>query len=100
MDNEERVLVVRRANELYNAGDIEGAKNLYLKVNYTAGIIRVADYYYEQRKPILAMLLYRRAGCSERVDELYKHAAGVIRQLLAEDARERQAFSASEDALE
>ena len=90
MDKEERVQIVRQANECYNAGDIERAKVLYLRADYSAGLIRVADYYYyEQRKPILAMLLYRKAGCREKVEELYEHAAGVIRLLLAEDEGEQ-----------
>ena len=89
MDKEERVQIVRQANECYNSGDIERAKALYLRADYSAGLIRVADYYYEKRKPILAMLLYRKAGCRERVEELYAHAAGVIRLLLAEDDGEQ-----------
>ena len=100
MDQDERVKIIREANALYNAGNIEGAKALYLRTNYSAGLIRIADHYYEQRKPILAMLLYRKAGCRERVEELYEHAAAVIRMLLNEDTEPQPLSRHGEDPVE
>ena len=85
MSREERVSLIREGNACYNRGDIEQAKRLFLRTRYTGGMIRVADYYYEQRKPAAALLLYRAAGCKNKVDELYEQIVAVIRQLLEQD---------------
>jgi hypothetical protein len=88
LSDSERVELVRRGNELYNAGRIEEAKPLFLKAHYTDGIVRVADhYYYRLKRPAAALLLYRHAGCRERVEQIYETIAAVIRRLLEEDRR-------------
>ena len=81
----ERIALIRQGNACYNRGDIEQAKRIFLETNYSGGLIRVADYYYEHRKPAAALLLYRAAGCSHRVEELYGQIVAVIRQLLDQD---------------
>lgn len=83
--------LIRKGNQYYNAGEIDKAKKVFLAANYQDGIIRVADYYYEMRKPAAALLLYRHAGCHEKVEEIYERIVLVIRKLLAEDAAADQA---------
>jgi len=80
-----RVAMIRKGNEYFNAGHVKSAKKLFIAANYTDGMIRIADYYYEQKQPVDALLLYRRAGCREQVEEIYESIAGVIRSLLNED---------------
>jgi hypothetical protein len=83
--SEERAALIRKGNACYNKGDIEQAKRLFLQTGYTGGMIRIADYYYSQRKPAAALLLYRAAGCHNKVEELYGQIVAVIRTLLAQD---------------
>lgn len=85
---EERVALIRQGNACYNRGDIEQAKRLFLQTGYTGGMIRIADYYYNKRRPAAALLLYRAAGCTNKVEELYGQIVAVIRTLLAQDGGE------------
>jgi len=85
MSSEERVKLIRKGNEFYNHGDIEEARRIFLETNYTGGLIRIADYYYDQRKPAAALLLYRQAGCRQKAEELYEKIVAVIRLLLEQD---------------
>ncbi len=80
-----KIAMIRKGNEYFNAGQIEPAKKLFVKANYIDGMIRVADYYYKRKQPVVALLLYRRAGCRKQVEEIYESIAGVIRSLLNED---------------
>lgn len=87
LDDETRVGLIRRGNELFNAGRIDQAGRLFLQAGYVDGIIRVADHlYYTLKKPAAALLLYRQAGCTRKVEEIIECMAGVIRSLLAADA--------------
>ena len=88
MSSDERIRLIRKGNEFYNKGDIESAKRIFLQTNYSGGLIRVADYYCEQRKPAAALLLYRQAGCRQKVEELYERIVAVIRLLLEQDRRD------------
>ncbi|MCK4906008.1 MAG: hypothetical protein KAS64_00575 [Spirochaetes bacterium] len=82
----DRVWMIRKGNEYYNSGQIEKAKKLFLATNYKDGIIRVADYYYfEVNKPVLGLILYRHAGCKNRVEEIYERIVMVIRLLMKKD---------------
>lgn len=85
LSSEERVALVRTGNERWNAGDVDGARACFLRAHYTDGMLRCADWYYDQKKPVLALLLYRKCGATTRCEELYARMAAVIRTLLAQD---------------
>jgi len=97
LSSEQRVRLIRKGNEFYNAGRIEDAKHIFVRTKYIDGMIRVADHYYDQQKPAAALLMYRAAGCKEKVEELYERIVAVIRLLLEED---RLAELGSESAEE
>lgn len=92
-----RIAMIRKGNEYFNAGQVEPAKKLFMSANYTDGIIRVADYYYERKQPVVALLLYRKAGCLDKVEEIYESIAGVIRSLLNEDKQNNLARHFSDE---
>jgi hypothetical protein len=86
----ERVALIRKGNALFNEGKIEEAKQCFLRAQYGSGLIRVGDhYFYELKKPALALLLYRHAGHTKKVQEIMECIAAVIRTLLAEDTTKR-----------
>lgn len=95
MDDSRRVQLIRKGNELYNSGDLETAKRCFITAQYTDGLIRIADHYNSEGRFIEAIFLYRRAGCTEKLQELYACAAAVIRELMQQDRDSGPSVAAS-----
>ena len=90
LSDSERVDLIRKGNALFNDGKIEEAKKCFLNANYGDGLIRVGDhYFYELKKPAVALLLYRHAGHTKKVREITDSIVAVIRTLLSEDTTRR-----------
>jgi hypothetical protein len=86
LNDTDRVALIRKGNALFNEGKIEEAKRYFLGAKYGDGLIRVGDhYFYDLKKPAEALLLYRQAGYTQKVQEICECIAAVIRTLLAED---------------
>ncbi len=86
MENEERIALIRRGNELFNQGDFKNSLKIFLATNYKDGIIRVADVlYFDKKDKFNAIKLYKKAGHQKVIDEFAERAAQLIQLLLAED---------------
>lgn len=87
MDNDERVSLIRKGNELFNKGDITGAAAIFVKTGYRDGITRVADYYFFDKKlPLIALKFYRMVNRKDRVDEIFARMMFALGKLLKEDS--------------
>ena len=88
MDDSERVELIRRGNELFNARDYKSALKIFLSTSYKDGIIRVADYlYFDVKDKVAAVKLYKRAGHQKVIDEFAERAAQIIHSFLEEDKK-------------
>jgi hypothetical protein len=82
----ERLILIRKGNELFNQGDVEKAAKIFVTTAYKDGLIRVGDYYYfDQEKPLKALYYYLEAGYERRIRELSERMAAVIKKWLQED---------------
>src|SRR5271168_3381093 len=79
IDSTRKVALIRRGNELFNSGDINSAKKIFLACGYTDGIIRVGDNCYKNADYWEAYRLYTLAPAPDRVNHLLKKMAQVIR---------------------
>jgi hypothetical protein len=70
MEGKKRVEQIRKANELFNNGEILKAQEIYLQVNYTDGLLRIAEHYYDSNKPLFALPFYKKAGAKSKVEEI------------------------------
>jgi hypothetical protein len=83
MDKKERVQLIRKGNELFNNGKIEEATKIFLLVKYIDGIIRVADYYfYEKRQPLYALRFYKAANRQDKVNEIHERMLFALGKML------------------
>jgi hypothetical protein len=86
MEENDRIALIRRGNELFNNGDIKNALKIFLATSYQDGIVRVADHlFYEENNKIAAIKLYKKAGYQKRIDEFAEKAALTIRIWLESD---------------
>ena len=67
---------------LFNEGNIEGARRIYITTGYSDGLIRVGDIYKEQKQPLKALKLYYLAHNKAKCEELYEKIASVISELI------------------
>ncbi len=75
----EKVILVRKANELMNNKNYIGAKRIYLAIGYSAGLIRLGDYYENNGSPLDALKMYKAANAKTKLESLSKKMADVLR---------------------
>jgi mannose/cellobiose epimerase-like protein (N-acyl-D-glucosamine 2-epimerase family) len=82
----ERIILIRKGNELFNNGEIDKAAKIYITTAYKDGLIRVGDHYwFEQKNPFKALHFYLEAQYEKRIQELSERMAEVIKKWLRED---------------
>ena len=82
----ERILLIRKGNELLNNGDIEKAERIFITTAYKDGLIRIGDYYYFDKKNVFkALNLYLEAKYDKRIRELTERMALVLKKWMNED---------------
>ena len=75
----ERAALIRKGNELFNAKKYELAKRIYITTGYSDGLIRLADYYLEQKNPMEAFRLYWLAPSKKKVETMTEKMALIIK---------------------
>jgi hypothetical protein len=81
---QQRAILIRKGNELFNKGDVEQSKRIFLTARYTDGIIRLGDYYMKKNQPLEAFRMYWLAPDRRKSDQLIEKMAGVVRGWLKE----------------
>ena len=82
----DRVQLIRKANEFFNEGKIEMAGRIFVHIGYGDGMIRMGDYYHEQKRFVDAMMMYHLAGDQGRLDELAARMANALRKWINSDS--------------
>jgi hypothetical protein len=81
---EKRAALIRKGNELFNAGKYDLARKIFITTKYTDGLIRLGDHYLKRKKHILALQIYWLAPCPEKVAVLVERMASVMSKWLME----------------
>lgn len=83
MKDKEKVKLVRAGNEHFNNGNIAEAIKFFVKAGYRDGIMRVADYYYyDKKQPLIAFKFYKMINRKDRVDEIFARMMFALGKLL------------------
>ena len=85
MGSDQRVVLNRKGNMLFNSGDIEGARRIFLTTGYTDGLVRVGDYYKSQGRDLDALRMYWIAPDKKKSEPIIEKLSGVIRTLINEE---------------
>lgn len=88
MPKEQRAALVRKGNEFFNKGDIETAKRIYMTTGYKAGLIRLGDLYYDNKKILEAFRMYKLATYNRSVNSMVEKMAMIISSWLSEEKKE------------
>jgi len=82
----ERVALIRKGNELFNAKKYELARKIFLTTGYADGLIRLGDQYLKESRPLEAFRMYLQAPDSKKVAARVEKSVAVLRHWLAEGA--------------
>ncbi len=82
LSGEQKTALIRRGNELFNKGEYEKAKRIFLTTHYTDGIIRIGDYYFQRKKVFEAFRMYKLAPAPDKTENMIEKMAAVVQYWL------------------
>jgi hypothetical protein len=84
LPSDKKIALNRKGNALFNAGDIEGAKRIFLTTGYTDGIMRIGDYHFGRNEILEAYKMYWLAPAPDKVAMMTEQMAAIVRKWLKE----------------
>ncbi|MDR1073829.1 MAG: hypothetical protein LBL45_09180 [Treponema sp.] len=84
LNSAQKVSLNRKGNALYNSGDIEGAKKIFLTTGYSDGLVRIGDYYKTKGKLLDALKMYWIAPDHTKAEAIVEQLSEVIKKLIYE----------------
>ena len=85
MDSAQKAALNRKGNVLFNSGDIEGARRIFMATGYSDGLSRVGDYYKSKNRPVEALRMYWIAPDHTKAESLVIDVVGAIQAFMHED---------------
>ena len=86
MDGSTKAALNRKGNVLFNKGDAEGARRIFLTTGYSDGIARVGDYYKSKGRLLDALKMYWIAPDRTKADPIIQQLSEIIRAFINEEA--------------
>jgi len=83
----DKVALIRKGNELFNAGKYETAKRIFLTTGYSDGLIRMGDYYIKNKNHTDALKMYWLAPAPEQFEQISERTAMIISKWLKEEEK-------------
>jgi len=75
----------RKGNMLFNSGNIETARRIFLTTGYSDGLSRIGDYYKSKSRLIDALHMYWIAPDKTKSEPIIMRLAELLQNLLQED---------------
>lgn len=97
ISSEQKVQLLRKGNELFNAGQYALAERIFTTLAYTDGLTRLGDYYYKKADYKKAAELYLCAPDQKRLAKVCARMAQVVRLLMAEPKKAELKVAAPEE---
>jgi hypothetical protein len=85
IDGATKAALNRKGNGLFNDGDAEGARRIFLTTGYSDGLSRVGDYYKSQGRLLDALKMYWIAPDRTKADPIIQQLSEIIRYFLNEE---------------
>ncbi|MDR0316786.1 MAG: hypothetical protein LBH97_07805 [Treponema sp.] len=85
MDRAQKAALNRKGNVLFNSGDIESARRIFMTTGYSDGLSRIGDFYRSQDRLIDALQMYWIAPARSKYEPLVMQLAGILQNLIHEE---------------
>jgi len=88
VEGSQKAALNRKGNQLFNEGNIEAARRIFLTTGYSDGISRVGDYYKSQNKNLEALQMYWIAPDRGKSEAMIEQIAAVLQTLIQDDGEQ------------
>ena len=85
IDGSQKAALNRKGNVLYNSGDIEGARRIFITTGYSDGLVRIGDYYQSKGKSLDALRMYWIAPDHRKAEPIIEQLSVIIQNLLSNE---------------
>ena len=85
IDGSQKAALNRKGNILFNAGDIEGARRIFLTTGYSDGLVRIGDHYNSKGRPLDALRMYWIAPDRKKAEPIISQLSVIIQSLLHQE---------------
>jgi hypothetical protein len=82
MDGAEKAALNRKGNILFNSGNIEGARRIFLTTGYSDGLARIGDYYKSKGRNLDALRMYWIAPDKKKAASIIVEVSVLIKSLI------------------
>lgn len=82
LTSEQKVILNRKANIMFNNGNIEDARRIFITTGYSDGLTRVGDYYMNHNQELKALKAYYLAHNKRDAEPIYESLAKLISTLI------------------
>jgi len=82
IDGTQKAALNRKGNVLYNSGDIEGARRIFLTTGYSDGLVRIGDYYNSKGRQLDALRMYWVAPDRKKAEPIIAQLSAVIQNMI------------------
>ena len=82
IDGTQKAALNRKGNILFNSGDVEGARRVFLTTGYTDGLIRIGDYYNSKGRPLDALRMYWIAPDRKKAEAIIAQLSAIIQTMI------------------
>ena len=82
IDGPQKAALNRKGNILYNSGDIEGARRIFVTTGYSDGLVRIGDHYNSKGRPLDALKMYWVAPDRKKAEPIIAQLSVLIRNML------------------
>jgi hypothetical protein len=84
ISSEQKVQLIRKANELFSRGELEQAKKIFVSTRYSDGMIRLGDLYARQKDYLSAFQMYKMAPAPDRAETMILNLTAVLKNWIKE----------------
>ncbi|HUV08355.1 MAG TPA: hypothetical protein VMX75_11540 [Spirochaetia bacterium] len=84
LTKEQKTALIRKGNDLFNRGNIDLAKRIFMTTGYSDGLMRLGDYYYKKNQVLEAFRMYHLAPSKRSIEHMVEKMASVVRTWLNE----------------
>jgi len=88
IDSKTRAQLIRKGNEFFNSNNIEASEKIFVVVDYKDGLIRLGDYYLENKNIYKACEMYYMSENSSVIEAFLEKSAKIIEKWLKEDDKD------------
>lgn len=84
LTSDQKVILNRKANAMFNNGNVEDARRIFITTGYSDGLTRVGDYYNNKNESLKALKAYWLAHNKRDSEQILADIAKVISTLINE----------------